>query len=55
MVLYFTGTGNSKYIANLIGERIGDTTVDAAAHIKAGHYPHFASEQPYVFVAPVYA
>ncbi len=55
MILYFTGTGNSRYLANCLAEQLGDTVTDVAQLIKEGKTPHFASERPYVFVAPVYA
>ncbi len=55
MVLYFSGTGNSKYLAELMAERLGDEAVDAGALIKAGEQPSFESEKPYIFVSPVYA
>ncbi len=55
MIIYFTGTGNSKYLAELTAEQLGDTAVDAAGLIKSGETPEFTSEKPYVFVAPVYA
>ena len=29
MVLYFTGTGNSRFVAGRIAEAIGDTAVDS--------------------------
>ncbi len=55
MVIYFSGTGNSKYIAELMAKRLGDSAADAALSIKTGEHPSFASEKPYIFVAPVYA
>ncbi len=55
MILYFSGTGNSRHLAEVIAAETKDTLCDAAALIKAGEHPTFASESPYVFVAPVYA
>ncbi len=55
MVIYFTGTGNSKYIANTMADRLGDEAVDATKLIKQGEHPYFDSEKPYVFVTPIYA
>ncbi len=55
MILYFTGTGNSRYAANLLARQLGDEAVDAAQLIREGRHPDFVSEKPYVFVAPVYA
>ncbi len=55
MIIYFTGTGNSRFLANRLAELLGDAPVDATAYIKKGEHPSFTSEQPYVFVAPTYA
>ena len=55
MILYFSGTGNSRYMAKLLGEQIGDETEEMNRLVKRGEYPAFASERPYVFVTPVYA
>ncbi len=55
MILYFSGTGNSEYIAKLIAKEIGDDALDAAKLIKNGESPEFNSEKPYIFVSPVYA
>ncbi len=55
MIIYFTGTGNSRYIAELMAEVLNDDIRDAARLIKTGEIPCFASDVPYVFVAPTYA
>ncbi len=55
MIIYFTGTGNSRYIAEHMASQLDDTVTDAAAMMKEGKYPSFDSEKPYVFVSPVYA
>lgn len=48
MVIYFTGTGNSRYIAELMAEGLNDDTRDAARLIKAGEFPRFAPDAPYI-------
>ncbi len=55
MIVYFSGTGNSKYIARLIAEKLNDKAENAAKMIKSEETPEFTSELPYVFVAPTYA
>lgn len=54
MIMYFTGTGNSEYIAKAMADTLGDETVCANTYIKEGATPAFTSEKPYVFVFPVY-
>lgn len=54
MVIYFTGTGNSKFVAKAIAEKRNDEIVNANEYIKNGKSGFFTSEKPYVFVFPVY-
>jgi len=55
MVIYFTGTGNSRYLAQLLGKKLNDEVVDAAKLIREEEHPKFSSALPYVFVGPAYA
>ena len=54
MVLYFSGTGNSRYCAELTARLLGDEAVDLRPLLQK---PKSAwhSERPWVIVAPVYA
>ena len=54
MVLYFTGTGNSRFVAKRIAEAIGDKAVDAAQWIREGKSAAFTEAGTYVFVSPIY-
>lgn len=55
MVVYFSGTGNSRYAAQLLADRLGDTLLDAGAEIKAQRSGAAQSDKPWVFVCPTYA
>lgn len=55
MVVYFSGTGNSRYCAQLIAKKLGDEIIDAANYIKQGIAAELISGRPWVFVSPVYA
>ena len=55
MILYFTGTGNSKFVADYLAEKLNDETLSLNNIIKAGGSLVCESEKPYVIVAPVYA
>ena len=55
MIIYFTGTGNSRYLAQLLGKKLNDEAVDAAKLIREDEHPAFSSEVPYIFVGPAYA
>lgn len=54
MVIYFSGTGNSRYAAERIAELTGDTAYDAAGRIREKAGDDLADTRPFVFVAPVY-
>lgn len=56
MILYFTGTGNSRYAALSLSNLLEDAdVVDAGAKIKAGESGEYDSQKPFVFVSPTYA
>jgi len=55
MILYFSGTGNSRFTAELIGSELKDEVISLNDLIKQEDYRVFESEKPYVIVAPVYA
>ena len=54
MVIYFTGTGNSEYIARAVADRLSDEVVCANKLIKNGEKGCFESDKPWVFAFPVY-
>lgn len=55
MVLYFSGTGNSRYAARKIAEISGDEIISINQRIKEDNYSPVTSQKPLVFVGPVYA
>ena len=55
MVLFFTGTGNSRYIAERIAEALGDEFLSMNDRIKAGEPSPVASDERLVIVTPTYA
>ena len=55
MILYFTGTGNSRYVARKIAEEINDELVSMNDLIKQGNTDELISNKPFVFVCPTYA
>ncbi len=55
MILYFTGTGNSKYCADFLGHKLGDEVYDLSERIKTKDYTAFESESPYIICVPTYA
>lgn len=55
MVLYFTGTGNSKFVAVALSEALGDTVSSMNAVLRRGERLSIYSDKPYVVVAPIHA
>ena len=55
MVLYFSGTGNSRYVAQKIAEISCDDVISINQRLKAQDYGRISSDKPLVFVGPVYA
>lgn len=54
MVIFFSGTGNSEYVARAIAGKLDDEVIKSNDLIKAGTPGEFQSEQPWIFVFPVY-
>lgn len=55
MVLYFTGTGNSKYIAERIAMALNDDILSMNDRIKAGNTDNVMTGKSMVIVVPTYA
>lgn len=55
MILYFSGTGNSRYVAKRIAGITCDEVISINKRLKEDDYSPVTSEKPFVLVAPVYA
>lgn len=54
MVLYFSATGNTEFIAREIASRLGDECVNLLSRVRANDLSPLESDRPYVICAPVY-
>lgn len=54
MVLYFSCTGNSEYIAKVIGAKLDEVPINIFNSVKNNVAEHYDSQTPYVFVLPVH-
>ena len=54
MVFYFTGTGNSRFVAKGIARAIGHEPVDITKYTRTMDRPEFTEPGVYVFVCPSY-
>ena len=54
MVVYYTGTGNSRYVAQRFAAALGDDLITANEYIKNNTPAALHSDRPWVFVSPTY-
>ena len=54
MVLYFSATGNTEFIAKELAKRTNDECVNLLGRIKAQDFSPVHSEKPFIICAPVY-
>lgn len=54
MILYFTGTGNSEYVANHIGRETGDDVQPVMMRIRNRDYSEILSDNPLIVCSPTY-
>jgi flavodoxin/NAD-dependent dihydropyrimidine dehydrogenase PreA subunit len=55
MILYFSGTGNSRYVAKIIAEKNNDELLSINQRLKQGTANRIDSSKPFVLVCPTYA
>ena len=54
MVLYFSATGNTEFIAKELAKRLDDECVNLLERVKTNNHEPLHSEKPYVICAPIY-
>ena len=55
MILYFSGTGNSAYVARQLGELLQEETIDVFARIRDKDTTALQAGRPWIVVCPTYA
>ncbi len=55
MILYFSGTGNSRYVAQAFANALEDALFDSFDSIRNNNNKNLHSDKPWVFCAPTYA
>ena len=55
MIVYFSGTGNSRFCAQFLADRLCDEALDVLPFFQSKEAAHLHSETPWVFVCPTYA
>ena len=54
MVLYFSATGNTEFIAKEIAKRLDDECVNLLDRVKSNDHSILHSDKPFIICAPVY-
>lgn len=54
MVLYFSATGNTRFVARELAKRLDDEALDLLDRIRRGDHSPIHSEKPFVICSPVY-
>lgn len=54
MVLYFSGTGNTEFVAKQLAAKLGDESLNLLERIRNKDYSMIFSETPWIICAPVY-
>lgn len=54
MILYFSATGNTEFIAQELAKRLNDECVNLLDRIKNGDHTPLHSQKPFIICAPVY-
>ena len=54
MVLFFSATGNTEFVARRCADLLGDECVDLLPKIKAGDFSEIHSEKPFIICTPIY-
>ena len=54
MILYFSATGNTRFVAQQLAALLGDEPIDLLDRIKRSDYSPMHSEKPFVICAPTY-
>lgn len=54
MILYFSATGNTEFIARELAKQLEDDCINLLDRVKTNDYTTLYSEKPYIICAPVY-
>ena len=54
MVLYYSATGNTKYIAELLAKSLDDEALDLLERIRKSDFSPIRSASPFVICSPIY-
>ena len=55
MVLFFSATGNTEFIAKQLARKLGDECLNLLKRVQQGDLSPIHSEKPFIICTPVYA
>lgn len=55
MIIYFSGTGNSRFAAEYLAKQLEDDLLNVGERLKIGERDTLRSDRPWVIVSPIYA
>lgn len=55
MIIFFSGTGNSRFVAEYLANELQEEIVDASKLMKTGEKGKFVSDKPFVVISPIYS
>lgn len=54
MILYFSATGNTEYIAKLLAKELDDECLNLLKRVKENDYSEIKSDKPFIICTPIY-
>ncbi|MBQ9900512.1 MAG: EFR1 family ferrodoxin [Acholeplasmatales bacterium] len=54
MILYFSATGNTKYLADKLAKDLNDESINLLKRIKEKDYSPIKSDKPFIVCSPIY-
>ena len=54
MVLYFSATGNTEYVARELARQLNDECLDLLPRVRSGDHSPLHSDKPFILCAPIY-
>ena len=55
MIIYFSATGNTRFVAEELAAKTGDTSLNLLKKIRENDFSAITSDKPFVICVPAYA
>ena len=54
MILFYSSTGNTRFVAQTLAERLDDETMDLLSRLRNNDYSEIHSSRPFIICSPIY-